>query len=59
MIKVKQKVSGCFRTLEGARNFAGIMSYIGTAKKQGVCAFSAIKDALCGHAGFIFNPTTE
>jgi|SRR5665647_9048 len=59
MVKVKQKVSGCFRTLEGSRNFAGIMSYIGTAKKQGVCAFTAIKDALYGHAGLFLSPTTE
>lgn len=59
MIKVKQKVSGCFRTLEGSRNFARIMSYIGTAKKQGICAFSAIKDALCGHAGLFLSSTTE
>lgn len=59
MVKVKQKVSGCFRTLDGARNFAGIMAYIGTAKKQGICAFSAIRDALGGHAELILSPTTE
>ncbi len=59
MVKVKQKVSGCFRTLEGSRNFTRIMSYIGTAKKQGICAFSAIKDALCGHAGLFLIATTE
>jgi transposase len=59
MVKVKQKVSGCFRTPEGSRDFARIMSYIGTAKKQGICAFSAIKDALCGHAGLFLSSTTE
>ncbi len=59
MVKVKQKVSGCFRTIGGSRNFARIMSYIGTAKKQGICAFSAIKDALCGHAGLFLIATTE
>ena len=49
MFKVKQKVSGCFRTLEGARDFAAIMSYTGTARKRGIPAFQAIKDALLGN----------
>ena len=48
MFKVKQKVSGCFRTMEGARDFATIMSYVGTARKHGVSGFIAIKNALVG-----------
>ena len=53
MFKVKRKVSGCFRTMEGAHNFAAIMSYIGTARKHGLSAFRAIKNALIGNLFFI------
>ena len=42
-LKVKLKISGCFRSLNGAQYFARIRSYIGTARKQGVNAFEAIR----------------
>ena len=48
MFKTKQKVSGCFRTVQGAEDYATIMSYISTARKHGVPAFIAIRDALLG-----------
>lgn len=54
MIKVKTKVSGCFRTKEGARDYLKIMSYIGTAHKQGYNAYEAIKNAISGNPDFIF-----
>lgn len=54
MIKVKTKVSGCFRTEEGARDYLKIMSYIGTAHKQGYNAYEAIKNAISGNPEFIF-----
>jgi len=54
MIKIKTKVSGCFRTKEGADAFAKIMSYIGTAHKHGINTFVAVKQALNGQSDFIF-----
>ena len=41
-IKVKQKVSGCFRTDDGADIFAKIHSIAETAKKNGNSKFEAI-----------------
>ena len=54
MIKVKTKVSGCFQTEKGARDYLKIMSYVGTAHKQGYNAYEAIKNAITGHPDFIF-----
>lgn len=47
-IKVKQKVSGCFRTDEGARDFCRLRSYISTCRKQGVPILKHIQNALAG-----------
>jgi transposase len=43
MMKVKLKISGCFRSLNGAKYFARVRSYISTARKQGINAFDAIR----------------
>ena len=48
MMKVKAKVSGCFRTFSGAATFAVIMSYLQTAMKHGISAYMAIRNALAG-----------
>ena len=45
MIKVQQKVSGCFRTQDGAHIFCAIRSYISTARKHGLNAIDAIYNA--------------
>ena len=55
MIKVKTKISGCFHTEKGASEFMTIMSYLGTAKKQGINTYEAIRGALAGDGHqFIF-----
>ncbi len=55
MVKVKTKVSGCFRSKEGAQEYLTIMSYIGSARKHGINAFTAICEALNGNPDIIFN----
>jgi transposase len=41
--KVKQKVSGCFRTQDGAEDFAKTSSVIGTVKKFGYSVVNAVR----------------
>src|SRR6266446_658475 len=48
MMKVKQKVSGCFRTTTGAQAFCRIRSYISTMKKQGHNVITALKSVFLG-----------
>lgn len=50
MTRVKSKVSGCFRTVKGAEEFAIIMSYLGTAHKRRIGTYRAIIDALNGNS---------
>lgn len=58
MVKVKQKVSGCFRTVEGAKRFGRTRGYISTARKNAVNVFKAIRDAFYGDP-FIPSPETK
>ena len=49
MPKVKQKVSGCFRTLRGAQSFCIVRSYLDTLRKQGANLFHALTQTFQGH----------
>jgi transposase-like protein len=48
MMKVRLKISGCFRTLEGARRHARIRSYISTLRKHRLPVLHYLRLALDG-----------
>ncbi len=57
MVKVRQKISGCFRTTPGAdasgtrfaERFCRIRGYISTLRKQGMPILAALSRALVGN----------
>ena len=42
MLKVQQKISGCFRSHQGAEDFCAIRSYISTLRKQNLDVWTAL-----------------
>ncbi len=49
MTKVREKISGCFRTPTGGARFCRIRGYISTLRKQGQPIFAALSQALSGN----------
>ncbi len=45
MMKVRQKISGCFRTAAGARNFATLRTVLSTARKQGWSLIETLQES--------------
>jgi transposase len=48
MLKVQQKISGCFRSAHGAQTFCAIRSYISTIRKQGLSVWDALNSLFSG-----------
>jgi transposase len=48
MVKVHQKISGCFRSEQGASQFCRIRGYISTLRKQGENVLSALQSVFAG-----------
>ena len=48
MVKVQQKVSGCFRSFDGAVMFCRIKSFMASARKQRINILDAVQNALNG-----------
>lgn len=49
MMKVREKISGCFRTVVGAERFCRVRGYISTLRKQGMPILSALGKAIAGN----------
>jgi len=48
MMKLQQKISGTFRTTQGAEAFCRIRAYISTVRKNGLSVIDGILEALKG-----------
>jgi hypothetical protein len=49
MVKLQQKISGCWRTLDGAAAFLTVRSYLSTARKHGMNPLAVLRQLFQGH----------
>jgi len=49
MVKLRQKISGCFRDFSGARIFCRMRSYISSARKNDIGAMEALTSVFTGN----------
>jgi len=49
MVKVQQKISGTFRSADGAKTFCRIRGYISTVRKNSLSVIDAIQSAFEGN----------
>jgi transposase len=49
MVKLQQKISGCWRTLAGAQAFLTVRSYVSTARKHGMNPLAVLRQLFQGN----------
>jgi transposase len=59
MTKVQQKISGWFRSMEGAENFCLIRGYLSTCRKQKASANEALRALYNGKLPSFFGISAE
>jgi transposase len=48
LMKVQQKISGCFRAVAGAEAFCRLRSYVSTVRKHGINVLAALEQVFTG-----------
>lgn len=51
MVRLQEKISGCWRTLAGASALLTVRSYLSTARKHGLRALAVLGQLFNGTAG--------
>lgn len=59
MVKIAQKISGGFRSVEGAEAFLALRSYLSTATKQGVNLHDALQRLFAGNPWMPAAPSAD